>query len=349
MVPNISFYLTKRSNGIYYVGWYHNGRRRWRTTKCKIKTEALQFLKSFDHKEQESNQTLCMSQLFKKYTEAKSISVRPSTIYSYRFSVRRFIEICGDRNVRSYTIADVDLFQTQLISKLNIRKTTANILFRSVKTVLNYGVLNSFLEKNPFLSCKQLAIPQTAPIFLSATQLKQLLISLKDLTIRDLFLLAALTGMRLGEIINLTWNSICFTKKTITVTNTISHLTKNGKSRIIPMHIEIEQMLRERKNASMSEYVFTDRNNHPYLIGFVSFKFKKCIRRLGFDENLHFHSLRHGFASLLVQEGVSLYEVQKLLGHSSPIVTQIYSHLVPEQMHSTVNKIDIGKNLLKMK
>jgi integrase len=273
MDPNTNFYLTKRSNGIYYVGWYQDGKRRWKTTSCKTKIKAFQFLKSFDHKEQDSNQTLCMSQLFEKYTKVKSISVRPSTMYSYRFAVRRFIEICGYKNVNSFTIADVGLFQTQLISEYKIHKTTANILFRSVKTILNYGVRNSFLEKNPFISCKQLAIPQTAPIFLLLTQLNQLSTSVKDPTIRDLFLLAALTGMRLDEIRDLTWESICFIKRTITVTNTISHLTKNEKSRIIPMHVEIERMLRLRKDASIGEYVFTDRNNRPFRIGFISFKF----------------------------------------------------------------------------
>jgi len=53
---------------------------------------------------------------------------------------------------------------------------------------------------------------------------------------------------------------------------------------------------------------------------------------------------RHTFASWLVQAGVSLYEVQRLLGHSSPTVTQVYSHLKPDQMHDTVNKISIPMN-----
>ena len=77
---------------------------------------------------------------------------------------------------------------------------------------------------------------------------------------------------------------------------------------------------------------------------FISKTFKKCVLDAELDERLHFHSLRHTFASWLVQEGVSLYEVQKLLGHPSSSVTQIYSHLQPEQMHSTVNRIDLPLN-----
>lgn len=57
-----------------------------------------------------------------------------------------------------------------------------------------------------------------------------------------------------------------------------------------------------------------------------------------------FHSLRHSFASWLVQDGVSIYEVQKLLGHSSVKVTEIYSHLVASELHKSVNKILFNLN-----
>ncbi|HMD14056.1 MAG TPA: tyrosine-type recombinase/integrase [Bacteroidota bacterium] len=54
---------------------------------------------------------------------------------------------------------------------------------------------------------------------------------------------------------------------------------------------------------------------------------------------IYIHSLRHTFASRLVQDGVSLYEVQKLLGHNNITVTQVYSHLQPEGLHSMVDTI----------
>jgi site-specific recombinase XerD len=71
---------------------------------------------------------------------------------------------------------------------------------------------------------------------------------------------------------------------------------------------------------------------------------KKAVRAAGLDDRLHFHSARHAFASWLVRAGVSLYEVQKLLGHSSPTVTEVYSHLQPEHLHGRVNKITVSMN-----
>jgi len=77
---------------------------------------------------------------------------------------------------------------------------------------------------------------------------------------------------------------------------------------------------------------------------YVSHKLKDYIRIAKLNEKLHFHSLRHTFASWLAQDGVSLYELQRLLGHSDIAVTEVYSHLQPEQLHSTVYRIEIHFN-----
>jgi integrase/recombinase XerD len=59
---------------------------------------------------------------------------------------------------------------------------------------------------------------------------------------------------------------------------------------------------------------------------------------------MQFHSLRLSFVGWLIQGGASLYEAQKLLGHSSPSVTEIYSHVQPEEMHAVVGKIHVATN-----
>jgi site-specific recombinase XerD len=76
----------------------------------------------------------------------------------------------------------------------------------------------------------------------------------------------------------------------------------------------------------------------------VSRKFKRYVLKLGLDDKLHFHSLRHSFATWLVQDGASIYEVQKLLGHSSIKTTEIYSHLVPDGLRRTVDRISVELN-----
>jgi integrase len=60
-------------------------------------------------------------------------------------------------------------------------------------------------------------------------------------------------------------------------------------------------------------------------------------------EDLHFHDLRHTFATRLVQAGVDLYKVQRLLGHKSPSMTQRYAHHYPESLRDGVEILDRGK------
>jgi len=68
------------------------------------------------------------------------------------------------------------------------------------------------------------------------------------------------------------------------------------------------------------------------------------VRKVGLPDTIHFHSLRHTGASWLVQDGVSIYAVQKILGHSSIQVTMGYSHLVSEELHGIVNMIRVVAN-----
>jgi site-specific recombinase XerD len=72
---------------------------------------------------------------------------------------------------------------------------------------------------------------------------------------------------------------------------------------------------------------------------FISKQFKKVIRSAELNENIHFHSLRHSFASALVQRNVSLYAVKELLGHENIKTTQIYSHLQKDNLMYAVHSL----------
>lgn len=72
----------------------------------------------------------------------------------------------------------------------------------------------------------------------------------------------------------------------------------------------------------------------------ISQSFKRACKAAGFDDAIHFHSLRHSFASNLVQKGVPLYTIKELLGHSSISTTEIYSHLNLETLREAIAKFD---------
>ena len=156
-------------------------------------------------------------------------------------------------------------------------------------------------------------------------------------------LIAALTDMRRGELLNLRWSDVDLSRRVIQIQSNATFRTKRGKQRAIPMSDVAFNLMSSKAGRVTGEYVFTTKGwkiNGDH----ATKKLKKYVVDAKLPRGLHFHSLRHTFASWLVQSGVSLYEVQKLLGHSNIAVTQVYSHLQPEHLHDTVNKITVTLN-----
>lgn len=332
-------YLTKRRNGYYYIGYFEGGSRKWRTTKCTTKPDALQFLRSFEGTKKEMERTPLLSELLKRFETMRGNSIRPSTMASYHLAVTRFIEACGDRPIDEYRPSDIELFKNRQIEQ-KVSKISVNIWLRGVKSVLGFAVKHEWLTKNPVQRSLEFPIPQQSPTYVSKEDFQTLLGKVKEPVLRDLFLFAALSGLRLSEILNLKWSAVDFEKRQFTVSNTETFTTKTGKERTVPMHEEVYKILWMRRgNGTDDGLVFCKRGGFPFARNYVSKKFKGYVRDAELSEKLHFHSLRHSCASWLVDAGVSLYVVQNILGHSNISTTQIYSHLSQNTLHESVNRV----------
>ncbi|MBI5021900.1 MAG: site-specific integrase [Ignavibacteriales bacterium] len=343
MISSQKFYLYKRSNGFWYIGHIVEGRKRWTSAQTKNKNLALKALNDFKDKIVAANSSQTFDQFVKTYCDLQAHTIRQSTLKRiYLPAFRAFSSICENRLLTSYTVRDVEIFKKIRLEKCS--PTTVNIDFRSLKAAFNVALKWQLINDNPFVKSTQLKIPSKLLIHLSKDDFQKLLHVVKEQVFKELFLFASLTGMRLGEILNLTWENVNFEKQLVTVTNSDNFATKSGNSRAVPMNSLIAKLLLQKiSNKPISKYVFDNQGKrfHP---NYVSHKFKKYIRLLKLDERLHFHSLRHTFATWLVQGGVNIYEVQKLLGHSSVKVTEIYSHLASSELHSSINKIQLELN-----
>jgi len=152
---------------------------------------------------------------------------------------------------------------------------------------------------------------------------------------------AVLTGLRRGELCNLKWQDVDLATRVVHIHSSATFKTKQGKRRVVALNNTAFVVLQSRRQQSHSEYVFT-LNNQKIRDEHAGRLFKRAVRAAKLsDQRLHFHSLRHTFASWLVQNGASLYQVQKLLGHSNPRVTQVYAHLQPAQMHEIVEMLPL--------
>jgi integrase/recombinase XerC len=81
------------------------------------------------------------------------------------------------------------------------------------------------------------------------------------------------------------------------------------------------------------------KNGERFNSTYASRAFKKCVRKTNLNSKIHFHTLRHSFASNIIQAGGSLYAVKELLGHTSIKVTEVYSHLNRDNLIKAINEL----------
>ena len=216
----------------------------------------------------------------------------------------------------------------------------AHHYYRTLKAAFNKAVEWNYISVNPFTKIKFPKIPKSFPVFLMEDELLIILANTPYQHLKDIFTVGFYTGLRLGELINMQWNWIDFFQNQITVKCTDQFLTKNKKERIVPMNEKVRSILFCRFNSDShlpNEIVFYTRKNKILYQETISKQFKKIVRKSNLSDKIHFHSLRHSFASLLVQRGVSLYVVKELLGHEDLATTQIYSHLQQQNLRDAVN------------
>ena len=157
----------------------------------------------------------------------------------------------------------------------------------------------------------------------------------KNRLLRNIVLFAIHTGMRLGEILNLTWDNINFENRLIIL---FPEQTKNGKRHLIPMNKVVYEILKEEESLKVAgcPYVF-HRNGRK--VKSIRDGFRNALRKAKI-EDFRFHDLRHTFASRLVQKGIDLYVVKELLNHSSVTITERYAHLRLENMRKAVEILE---------
>jgi len=220
-----------------------------------------------------------------------------------------------------------------------VSPVTINVELRALRTAFNVAIRWELVEKNPFKGMRLVPVPERTPAFLTKDDFQRLLNVIKENWLRELVVFAVLTGLRRGEALNLRWKHVDFGRRIIQIESDSNFKTKAGKRRIVPMNETVFNLLSQKAVRSAgTECVFSSQDGaiDP---SYLTNRFKDYVHQTNLDRRLHWHSLRHTFASWLVQDGVSLFEVQKLLGHSSAEMTMIYSHLLPDQMHQTVNRI----------
>lgn len=212
---------------------------------------------------------------------------------------------------------------------------------RILKAMFNKAVEWNYIKANPFLKLKLPRRQEKNPAFITQDELESVLEKITQPAVRDIVQISFYMGFRLGEATFLKWKNVSFNHNSITVGDE-SFSTKSRKSRSVPMHPKVKEIIERLKNGNKNlkeNYLFRKKGNQPFTRDYISKKFKQACREAGIDESIHYHSLRHSTGSLLAMNNVSLFTIQKILGHSNPSVSQIYAHLQLDTLREAINKI----------
>ena len=169
--------------------------------------------------------------------------------------------------------------------------------------------------------------------YLSASQVQALLEAVTqghNPLLRPIVSLLVLTGARRGEVLQARWDQFDLHRRIWRIP-----MSKSGRARYVPLSDGALALLASLPQAAGADWLFPNpRTGKPFVSVFYSWDTAR--RKLGL-EGLRIHDLRHSFASMLVNNGRSLYEVQHILGHRNASTTQRYAHLANDTLVDAAN------------
>jgi len=281
---------------------------------------------------------------------------RPTILPTMKFSTqklyphllrRHLLPVFGDRPLCDIRRVDIQRFVTEKMTRQNFSWQTAVHLRNLMSGTLERAVEWGYLEANPG---RRIKVPpmerRRKTVVLTCKQLATLLQALEG-PVKLLAITAAMTGLRIGEVLALRWKNVDFKKSVIQVREAVyegnlSSPKSKSSIRDIPMGPSLQQSLSEfRKEAPADSFVFASKNGTPLdshnLLGRV---LKPACKRAGLP-SISWHSFRHTHATLLGDLGESLKTAQAQLGHArSSTTAEIYTHVVPASQRAAVNKLE---------
>lgn len=272
----------------------------------------------------------------------------------------RYLEI--EKNYSPHTLlnygADLQEFQTFLkelpierVEYLGVRKYLAQLKesglkprsiarkLSSLRSFYRFLTREGYIKANPVSSVATPKLDRHLPVFLTEeeagglveTPLKTDERGLRDRAILETFYS---TGMRLSELVGLNLADIDFISGIVKVRG------KGKKERLVPIGETALRCIRAylEKRRKGGEVVFVNKNGTRLSGRGVSGLVKKCMRLAGTRPGTSAHTLRHSYATHLLNRGADLRTVQELLGHANLSTTQIYTHLTTDKLKSVYEK-----------
>jgi len=262
----------------------------------------------------------------------------PHTILNYTLDLKEFKKFLGEAPVEKIDYLVLRKYLA-LLKEKGLGARTVGRRLSCLRSFFRFLVREGLLKTNPMLLVSSPKQDKHLPSFLTEDEVTKLIESalpkdergLRDRAILETFYS---TGMRISEIAGLNIDDIDFIGSVVKV------LGKGKKERLAPIGdravAAIRNYLERRKK--QSETVFLNKNGRRITTRGIRNIVGKYIRLAGIRQGISPHTLRHSFATHLLNRGADLRSVQELLGHANLSTTQVYTHLTTDKLKSVYDK-----------
>ena len=301
------------------------------------------------------------SLMYKWLFQVKLNELKPSSFQSYEGTYRNYIKDSSISGLPVYKMKSIHI--QEFYNKLGKDKSFSQIkkLNKLLKSFFTYAEREGFILKNP---CYNVTIPNQNGLktkkqdnieYFNDSEIINLKKAISGHKFENLILTALGTGLRQGELLALKWENVNLEEKYLEVKETIKTVyvfdSEGNKSRETLIQTpktttSLRQVDLPDKIVELfttiphnGEFVFCDEDGQPYSAKTIFGNWKKLLE----DNNIphkKFHSLRHTYATMLLNKGVDLKTVQDLMGHSDITITQIYLHILPKTKTDAVNRLN---------
>lgn len=277
---------------------------------------------------------------FKRFLQIEK-GLSPNSVYSYTYDLKKFSDFLSKENKDILTATQEDIVRFLKFEKTK-KHNSSRTLARSLAAIRQfYNFISDTMGniENPTMKIETPSVKKTLPDFLSIEEVTELFKSISENDIYELrdktiFELLYSCGLRISEAVELKMSDVDFDNRLLKVRG------KGDKERIVPFGDEALRLLK-LYNASSRPYIIGGRQSEFVFISKKASKLnrksvwrllKGYVERTSITKNITPHTLRHSYATHLIENGADLRSVQELLGHVDISTTQIYTHLAQKKL-----------------
>ncbi|MCB0531096.1 MAG: site-specific tyrosine recombinase XerD [Saprospiraceae bacterium] len=275
-------------------------------------------------------------------------SLSENTLDAYLSDLQKFVRYLEIENLPLRPVqvqrSDVERF-IHWVNKLGLEASSQARLISSLRAFYKFLLVEDALDDNPMDLLEGPRLRRKIPEVLTVYEIQQMLavIDLSDpLGHRNRAIIETLyaCGLRASELVNLRLSNLFLSAGFIKV------IGKNDKERLVPIgaeavkylnyYIEHVRALQKNIRRGHENYVFLNRRGARLTRVMIFYIVKELAEKVGIHKKISPHTLRHSFATHLVEGGADLKAVQDMLGHESITTTEIYTHLDTEYLKETI-------------